>query len=45
VVRGRAEPLVSGRDAVETLRVTLAVAEAAETGRVIELDRRDALPA
>jgi predicted dehydrogenase len=37
VVRGRVEPLVSGRDAVETLRVTLAVAEAAETGRVIEL--------
>lgn len=38
VVRGRARPLVSGRDAVETLRVTLAVAEAAETGRVSELD-------
>lgn len=38
VVRGRAQPLVTGRDAVETLRVTLAVAEAAETGRVIELD-------
>ena len=37
VVRGRARPLVSGRDAVETLRATLAVAEAAATGRRIEL--------
>jgi predicted dehydrogenase len=37
VVRRRAQPLVSGRDAVETLRVTLAVAEAARTGRGIDL--------
>ena len=36
VVRGGAEPLVGGRDAVETLRVTLAVAEAARTGGVVE---------
>lgn len=36
VVRGDAEPLVGGRDAVETLRVTLAVAEAARTGEVVE---------
>ncbi|MDP9459017.1 MAG: Gfo/Idh/MocA family oxidoreductase [Actinomycetota bacterium] len=36
VVRGRAAPLVSGRDAVETLRVTLAVAEAARTGGLID---------
>lgn len=35
VVRGRAEPAVSGRDAVETLRVTLAIAEAARTGHPI----------
>ena len=31
VIRGEAEPLVSGRDAIETLRVTLAIAEAAST--------------
>jgi predicted dehydrogenase len=37
VVRRRAQPLVSGRDAVETLRVTLAVAEAARTGELVEL--------
>jgi predicted dehydrogenase len=37
VVRGLAEPLVSGRDAVETLRVTLAVAEAARTGELVEI--------
>jgi len=35
VVRGEASPLVEGRDALQTLRVTLAIAEAARTGRVI----------
>jgi predicted dehydrogenase len=37
VVRGVAEPLVSGADALETLRVTLAVAEAVRTGGVVEV--------
>lgn len=36
VVRGEAAPLVDGRDALQTLRVTLAIAEAARTGRVVE---------
>lgn len=36
VVRGKADPLVTARDAVETLRVTLAVAEAAQTGCLVE---------
>jgi predicted dehydrogenase len=35
VVRGHASPLVEGRDALRTLRVTLAIAEAARTGRVV----------
>jgi len=35
VVRGEASPLVEGRDALQTLRVTLAIAEAARTGRVV----------
>jgi predicted dehydrogenase len=35
VVRGEARPLVEGRDALQTLRVTLAIAEAARTGRVV----------
>ena len=35
VIRRHEEPLASGRDAVETLRVTLAVAEAAQTGRAV----------
>ncbi|TQN42240.1 putative dehydrogenase [Blastococcus colisei] len=37
VVLGAAAPLVSGRDALETLRVTQAIAEAARTGRLVEL--------
>jgi predicted dehydrogenase len=37
VVRGVAEPLVSGADALETLRVTLAVTEAVRTGGVVEV--------
>lgn len=35
VVRRAAEPAVTGRDALETLRVTLAVVEAARTGRPV----------
>ncbi|MEP6996885.1 MAG: Gfo/Idh/MocA family oxidoreductase [Betaproteobacteria bacterium] len=35
VVRGEASPLVEGRDALRTLRVTLAIAEAARTGRIV----------
>ena len=33
VIRGEAAPLVSGREGLETLRVTLAAHEAALTGR------------
>jgi predicted dehydrogenase len=35
VVRGEATPLVGGRDALQTLRVTLAIDEAARTGRTV----------
>jgi predicted dehydrogenase len=37
VVRGEALPLVSARDGLDNLRVTEAIAEAATTGRVVEL--------
>lgn len=37
VIRGEAEPLVSGRDGVQTLRVTLAIHEAARTGGPVDL--------
>lgn len=37
VIRGEAEPLVSARDGLLNLRITEAIAEAARTGRVIEL--------
>lgn len=37
VILGRAEPLVSGRDGLETLRATFAVKEAARTGQTIHL--------
>ena len=37
VVRGEANPLVSARDGLKNLRVTEAIAEAAKSGRVIEL--------
>lgn len=37
VVRGEAEPLVSARDGLLNLRITEAIAEAASTGRVIEI--------
>jgi predicted dehydrogenase len=36
VIRGAA-PRVTGRDAVETLRVTLAIAEASRTGELVEV--------
>jgi hypothetical protein len=35
VLRGEAEPLVGARDAIQTLRATLAVAEAARTGGMV----------
>jgi len=35
VIRGEAHPIVTGRDATESLRVTLAVAESAATGDVV----------
>jgi predicted dehydrogenase len=36
VIAGEAAPLAGGRDAVETLRVTLAIAEAAASGRTVD---------
>jgi predicted dehydrogenase len=35
VIRGEAEPLVTGRDGLANLRVTEAIAEAARTGRIV----------
>ncbi|MEO8566740.1 MAG: hypothetical protein ABI541_10185 [Betaproteobacteria bacterium] len=35
VVRDEATPLVEGRDALQTLRVALAIAEATRTGRIV----------
>jgi predicted dehydrogenase len=35
VIRGEAEPIVSGRDGLNSLRVTEAVSEAARTGQVV----------
>jgi predicted dehydrogenase len=35
VIRAEATPLVSGRDALHTLRVTPAIDEAARTGRIV----------
>ena len=37
VIRGEAEPLVSARDGLTNLRVTEAIAEAAATGKTIEI--------
>ncbi len=37
VIAGRAEPLVSGREAVRSLRVVEAVKQAAETGALVEI--------
>jgi len=38
VIRGQAEPLVSARDGLHNLRVTEAIAQAAETGALVYLD-------
>jgi len=35
VIRGEAQPVLSGRDALQTLRVTLTIHEAALTGQII----------
>lgn len=40
VIRGEAKPIVSGRDALRTLRVTQAVAEAAATGSAVSIERK-----
>ncbi len=37
VVRGERTPLVTGRDGVETMRVTQAIAQAAHTGQVASI--------
>lgn len=36
VIRGEAQPIVSGRDGLNTLRVIDAVAEAAKTGQIVD---------
>lgn len=41
VVRGEAEPLVSVHDGLANLIVTEAIAEAAKTGRIVELEAHD----
>ena len=38
VIRGEAQPLVTGRDGLQNLRVTDAIVEAAKTGRVVNVD-------
>jgi len=42
VIRGEAQPIVSGRDGLNTLRVTEAVSEAAATGQLVETGPRAA---
>ena len=42
VIRGEAEPMPSAREGLETLRVALAIAEAARTGRVVSTERSGA---
>ena len=37
LIRGEAQPLVSGRDGLMNLRVTEAIAEAARTGKVVDI--------
>lgn len=39
VIRGDAAPLVSARDGLQNLRVTEAIAEAARTGTVVQIER------
>lgn len=38
VINGDGEPVVSGREGLKTLAATLAIAEAAATGRAVRLD-------
>jgi predicted dehydrogenase len=38
VIRGKAKPLVSGREGLNTLKVIMAVKEAAATGRLVHID-------
>jgi len=38
VIRGDAEPLVTGRDGLQNLRVTEAIVEAAKTGKAVNID-------
>ena len=38
VIRGEAQPLVTGRDGLQNLRVTDAIVEAAKTGRIVSVD-------
>ncbi len=44
VIKGNEQPLVSGREGLETLRVVRAVKAAARTGQVVRLDLEDRLP-
>ena len=44
VIHGETEPLVTGRDGVQTLRVTLAIHEAARTGGPVDLSPRENIP-
>jgi predicted dehydrogenase len=37
VIRGEEKPLVTGRDGLQNLRVTEAIAEAAKTGKIVEI--------
>jgi predicted dehydrogenase len=37
VIRGETQPSVGGRDGLQTLRVTLAIYEAAQTGRPVHI--------
>ena len=37
VIRGEAQPIVSGRDGLKTLRVVDAVIEASRTGGIVEI--------
>jgi predicted dehydrogenase len=41
VVRGETQPLVTARDGLLTLRVTLAIYEAAQTGRPVHVPLAD----
>jgi len=37
VIRGEEQPVVSGREGLETLKVIMAVKQAARTGEVVKL--------